>query len=322
MKKDRSFVNVLTLVLLFAIIFFPANSAYAAPQLYELSELNLTVDIPNDMTVFTRDISEDDPRLADFGLSASVMKETFTQNNIYLDAVSKDAEKELMILMNSNEDSIKMFNLSESSDSELDKSIPDFVKGVEKTSGYTINNTTIYNNGSYKFYVMNYNLNSNGYITYARNYVTIYNGQMISVFLYSYASDISDTDASMLKSIVDSITFTKTLDNPNTTSSINYEKLGEAFMILLTISVISLIVFKERKYRKKMSKASVDAEANEETNNQINSVDLAPFCYGANSTDQTDNNSLQGTVFCRKCGEKIPVDSEFCTKCGSSVIRL
>lgn len=64
---------------------------------YDLDELGMSVDIMWEYTVFTRDTTAEDPGYESYGVSKADVDSMMESNNIYLDALSPDADKEIMI---------------------------------------------------------------------------------------------------------------------------------------------------------------------------------------------------------------------------------
>lgn len=59
-------------------------------------------------------------------------------------------------------------------------------------------------------------MQTNTYNTiYSQQYLTMYNGMRFTISLHSYNGELSDTDTAILQTVVDSLHFTETLENPN-----------------------------------------------------------------------------------------------------------
>ena len=90
-KKGLVFI----LCMLFPFAALPLNAADMVS--YPVSDLDLSLELPASYNyVFTREISDDDPILADWGMSKS---DLFDNDAIYLEALSEDQNDEIILMM-------------------------------------------------------------------------------------------------------------------------------------------------------------------------------------------------------------------------------
>ncbi|MEL7610061.1 MAG: zinc ribbon domain-containing protein [Bacillota bacterium] len=109
----RKIGQILCICIVVASIFFLSLSAYAAGTTkYTLDELGLSVSLPADYAVFTRDMDATDPNLAAYDLTKEGMSSLMTSRNIYLNAWDKNIDHEIVISMiPMTDDSLVDFNL-------------------------------------------------------------------------------------------------------------------------------------------------------------------------------------------------------------------
>jgi len=85
------------------ILFFQAQYAYAyevdRSNVYNLNEIGVTICLPYDFDVFTRNMPNNDPLLSVYGLTSDQINESLIPQNIYLDALSPDGTKEIVVTM-------------------------------------------------------------------------------------------------------------------------------------------------------------------------------------------------------------------------------
>ena len=62
---------------------------------YDLEELGMSIEIPSDHVVFTRDIRSDDPNLSAYGLTKDDLFSPMLERSIYLNAWDKDVNYEI-----------------------------------------------------------------------------------------------------------------------------------------------------------------------------------------------------------------------------------
>lgn len=91
----RKAVTLLIAVLLLC----PCPTVCAAENAYRLDDLKLSVDIPSDLIVFTRNIKHDDPNLKEFELTKDQMDSMMKDGNIYLNALDPNVAFEVVVTM-------------------------------------------------------------------------------------------------------------------------------------------------------------------------------------------------------------------------------
>ncbi|HPR39616.1 MAG TPA: hypothetical protein PKV62_01230, partial [Oscillospiraceae bacterium] len=84
-------------IILALLISVPAYAVNAGE--YELEELGLTVSMPSDYVVFTRNISANDPNLSAYGLTKDGLSSLMLERNIYLNGWDEDVTQEIIITM-------------------------------------------------------------------------------------------------------------------------------------------------------------------------------------------------------------------------------
>ena len=106
MKRCCAFLCVLAAL---ALCFSGAAAGYSMTAGYEVPELYLSLNLPLDWAVLTRDAEAGNPALFLYDDDPEYMRDVFDANNIYLDAFNFESLLELTILMTPNED---IFDLS------------------------------------------------------------------------------------------------------------------------------------------------------------------------------------------------------------------
>ncbi len=178
-------------------------SAYCSDVVYEIPELFMAVTLPDSLTIFTRDVQEDNPGLSQFGFNADSLNETYAQQNIFLDAIEDDLAYEITISMVNNENVDPAFDLNYIDEKD------DFITYIEnnlKGQGATIHNSSMYQHKQALFAVFDCTSTLHGADVQNRIYCTIFNAQFISISLNSFSGDFSE-QTSLLTQIIDSITF-------------------------------------------------------------------------------------------------------------------
>lgn len=135
MKRLYSFVLMLIMVLSMSTTVFAASS-----KSYQLDDLGMSIDIPSEYVTFTRNISDNDPNLATYGLNKKDLSDLMKSGNIYLNAWDKDVTFEIVVTM--IDSTITDFNLM--SDTMLNCSHIEFVMEFLRNNTTEIRNMKQY----------------------------------------------------------------------------------------------------------------------------------------------------------------------------------
>ena len=200
--------------LLLVFLFFLTTSmiVYAVETTtYRLDDLGLSVDVPVNLIVFTRDIKSNDPHLTEFGLTKEGMETLMEDGNIYLNAWDKNGNYEVIITMTEN----SLNNFSLLSDTFLE-TLATSLSDVYKEAGISLIKTEIYQHQQAKFIKIFISRPNNGSTVYGLQYYTVYDGKAINITLQSYSGDINVEKETILKTMVDSVVFDSDLVQSNT----------------------------------------------------------------------------------------------------------
>ena len=187
-------ITVLTIVLVFSMI-LPVGAAAAK---YVLPELGLSLAIPSEYDVFTRDMDADDPLFSKYNISRDDLMEHFASGSTYLDAVAPDGSEEIVVVMTKN--SVEEFNsLGDTAlmalSSELQKEYENY--------GLSVSSYDLYHHSQLIFIRIYFNTADKS--TYGLQYYTIYGNKAMNFTLRSYTGPISAAQENTMLSVVDSI---------------------------------------------------------------------------------------------------------------------
>lgn len=195
-------VSICMVALLCMALLVPISAQATGTTTYDLDQLGMSIDIPNDYDVFTRDTPADDPAYAWYGFTKKDLDSLLEQQNAYLNALLPDISQEIVVIMVDS----PLQNLSPMSNaaisffaSELDNTYEDL--------GYTFLKYEIYQHEQIKFLKIYVFQENNGLPDYGLQYYTACNGQGISITLHSYTGEITQADEDALQKIVDSAVF-------------------------------------------------------------------------------------------------------------------
>lgn len=179
-------------LLISLVLFIPVN-IYG--KNVDLREINLSIDFNDDWYVFTRYNLDNNKELESLGLTKEYMENFFNENGAYIDASPKELGTDFILRIKSVED---MNNLSNYPD--------DVVKEVAKEISKLVSSEDykVYNNGKNKYAIVRYYDETSKYNVLA--YYTVVNAQGYT-FQMQKQSDITQTDETNMKTIMDSATF-------------------------------------------------------------------------------------------------------------------
>lgn len=179
-------------LLISLVLFIPVN-IYG--KNVDLREINLTIDFNDDWYVFTRYNLDGNKDLETLGVTKDYMENFFNENEAYIDASPKELGTDFILRIKSVED---MNNLSNYPD--------DVVKEVAKEVSKLVSSEDykVYNNGKTKYAIVRYYDETSKYNVLA--YYTVVNAQGYT-FQMQKQSDITQTDETNMKTIMDSATF-------------------------------------------------------------------------------------------------------------------
>ncbi len=209
MKKVYSFILMLVLV-----VSLTATAFAASGKTYKLGDLGMSIEIPSDYVVFTRDTPDDDPNLAAYKLSKKDLSDVMKANNIYLNAWDKDVTSEIVVTM--VDSSFQDFNLL--SDSMLTKMVSS-IESQYADNGVSIEKYEIYQADQAKFLKLYIQQTDDGDAIPGLQYCTVYDNKSINITLHSYSGKISAADETALKSIADTAHFDKDPQKNDTAKS-------------------------------------------------------------------------------------------------------
>lgn len=190
--------KILIFLLSLSLVVGLALSVQAASEKYDVSEMDLSLEIPSEYIVFTREMEKDDPAWLDYGISKQDLMDQFTARHIYLNAVLPNGNEEIVVTMEEN--IITEFNgLGDTSLLMLASSLKD---GYEE-HGIFVSSYDIYHHPQLEFIRIYFNTEDK--TTYGLQYYTIYGGQAMNFTMRSYDGPISRTQENTIQNVVNSI---------------------------------------------------------------------------------------------------------------------
>jgi hypothetical protein len=239
--------RILTTLLIFCFVLclLPV-SAFAATGTYDLDELGMSIELPSDHVVFTRDIKANDPNLSAYGLTKDGLSSLMQERSIYLNAWDEDINYEIIITM--MDSPLADYNLL--SDTTLAAVVSSF-ETEYAVAGITFIRSDIYQHSQAKFAKIYISQPNNGETAYGLQYNTVYNDKAINITMQSYSGKIDSNKESILKKIVDTVHFDTDpqLNPPPTqTEAFTYTDPTSGMTFTVPANWVEEPMFKEREF--------------------------------------------------------------------------
>lgn len=199
----RKIIQIIYIYIAISSFFSLTPAVYATGiNTYALNELGMTVSLPSDFIVFTRDLKLNDLNLDTNSLTKDEMLELMLSKNIYLNAWDEDINFEIIITMVDN----PLEDLNLYSDTVLSTMATSLESEYEKV-GIKYIKSEIYKHEQAKFLKIYISQLNGDKTLYGLQYYTVYADKAINITLQSYSGNINSTNEATLKAIIDSVAF-------------------------------------------------------------------------------------------------------------------
>ena len=172
-------------------------TAFAESTAYELNALNMSIPIPDDMIVLTRDSTVNDAFFKTFKLNYDTTMSKLNEGNIYLEAVTEDSSLTLTVTMTRTEDSTKIGSYNSLTDEEL----TNIMKKLRENTTYKDASPIEYN--GVKYICLNMSYKRGEETVQAQQYNTVMNGENINITMQAApGKELKTADKETLADII------------------------------------------------------------------------------------------------------------------------
>ncbi|MGN0488794.1 MAG: hypothetical protein ACI4HO_05995 [Ruminococcus sp.] len=179
-------------------------SAFSADNTYEVKDIGVTISLPDDMLTVTRDSKKTDPYFGKFKLDYSETMSDFTEGNIYLQSKKQDSSLTLTVTMTESQESEKIKNYNDLSESELNSIKNSYAN--DKT--YKSCATAKYNGNTYVYLTIS--TKSGKKTVQAQQANTVVGGKYYSVTLQAAkGKKLTEDNKNLMEDILTSLTITE-----------------------------------------------------------------------------------------------------------------
>ena len=231
---------------------------------YKLADINLQVSVPNDLVVFTRNVTSNNAYLDLVGTDdVEELRSLMNTNNIYLEIIPKDVAYEILVSGKKADSSSKNFN--ELSDTELTALFNEYVSSCDNISNSSVTenvlSSQITKEGDVTYFEVDVKSVSNNSVTvYLKKYYTVMMGQSITYSMQVNGKEVSDEQAAVLKDIVSTAQY-KEIKKSIFDNSYMAEITSSVITVVVPIAILALVVFLVNKATHKTKKQiSADEE--------------------------------------------------------------
>ncbi len=323
---------------------------------YRIEEgVGMTLEIPQDWVVFSRDASPSDPDVEGYG-GYDVMMKDLQDGEIYLSAI-KDGQGFVMLqIMSDIEEFAQIDNLTEEYIRASEAEKKEFIEEIQNSTGNTGGTFTGLHYSDDVNKVNNYlyiGFMFNVYGSEMEAQVTVINGKFVMFSsIPTGGGALTDTEKASFYQILSTVRYDNQLTAEEVMASEEESKTNGTMIlfvvlgiVLLAVIVIVLVLVRKKKqtpppasggyvppvqtpptsggYVPPVQTPSAPSIEPEATSNAPEGVAQQPPSVEAvqEPAGQGVQSAPQsgGSVFCRMCGAELEADSEFCTKCGVSV---
>lgn len=207
-NKRGNFMKKVLLV--FLALFFVINNNVMANSISKIDELDMSILLPADYTVLTRNIEDSTEVVKALKINKQEFDLMMKAKEAYLIAWEPNRRYEVNVVTEQNNDQLAktIQDLNLFANGQIEKKMPELIVALRQGGKTPINNF-IYTINKAKYIVFDYwIIDEKGSMVYTRNYNTVKNGKMIAIsFTRLDGKELTKEDNDSFKSIIDNIAF-------------------------------------------------------------------------------------------------------------------
>lgn len=257
MRKNL-FTALLSMVLCCVLAFGCALPVAALDDKYTIDELGMSIKIPKEYTVITRQSERDDAAFSELSLDYDETMTAFSAANIYLQTVSDDGILKITLTKSADENSEAVNNYSLLSSAERKQVLDAFLESDTYTSGVEIKH-----NGNI-YFDLAFSQQTQSGVIYGYQCHTVINGMNINLTLQKSDEALTNDEIKIVSNIANTISFDKI--KYNTGPSFDWWRVLLWIVILVVIALLAqyfyrqsnIVRVKKLKERKHRGSASAD----------------------------------------------------------------
>ena len=249
MKKNFAIITVLAV---FLMAFWGAIPLAAADNVsYDIEELDISLSLPISYNyVFTRNMEDDNPILADWGVS---LEDIFRSDAVFLEALSEDQNEECIVTMVSNDWSEMNYSFDLLTEAELLELSAQLVNATSVDHTDFSASEVYYGNEQAKFIRSLGELVGDDVGGKTVQYVTVLNGNAYTFTFNFYDGTFDEEREEAVETVMESVTFRGIIEKDQSDSKVIY-----IIVILLMAVIIGILFYIIRKQSASLKKLTPD----------------------------------------------------------------
>lgn len=240
--RKRLFSALLSVAICCVLVVFSVLSVSALDNKYVCDELGISIKIPKEYTVITRESEREDAAFTELGLDYDETMTAFAAANIYLQGTSEDGILKITLTKTADENSEALNNYSLLSSSERNQVLDAFLKSDVYSSGVVIKH-----NGNYylDFYVTQ---KTQSGVLYGYQCHTVVNGMNVNLTVQKNNEELTADEVKEITNIANTINFDKI--KYNTGVSLDWWRVLLWLVILAVIALLANYFYKQNNISK------------------------------------------------------------------------
>lgn len=237
--KKRTLTAFLTAMIMLSMTVL--TSAAAAYSEYKISAIDLTLNVSDELNVLTRSVSESHPALEILETDAVTLRNTYSYNNIYLNAFPDDLTYE--ILVTSTEiNNTEAVNFSDMDNSQFDEYCKTLEDAYASNENEELLELSIYENDTTKYVCTYTHSTLENVSVYAKRYYTVMNGFNYNFIIQTDDMEITPAIEEEFLSIINSAVYAP-LKGSITESGLFMDMFETFVGFGLTVLILGTIIF-------------------------------------------------------------------------------
>lgn len=199
--------SVLSFFVCIVVLFCSILPAVALDDKYEIDELGMSLKIPKEYYVITRDSAQTDAVFSELSLDYSDTMTAFSNANIYLQAITEDKLLKITLSMTSDENSKAINNYSELTAVQRQEILDNFLSDSTYTSGVELKHSSII------FFDLALTQKNQDRTIYGYQCNTVVNGMNIDLTIQKDNEQLTADEIKIVTNIANTIDFDKIKDS-------------------------------------------------------------------------------------------------------------
>lgn len=310
MRRLAFFAAAVSLCLALPVCAFAAQGG-----VWEIEELGITLTMPDDAYVLTREMEETDPALALLQSSREDTLAFLEENNDYLFAFAPDGRYDIYLTLEPERKS--WVSLSACSPSEIAQAV-DATRTNYIDEGMEVISCAAYESANASYIEILYNYTEDNYTSFILEYYTIYNSKGISLMFFSNTGEVKEAQQQVMRALVDEIRFNagdpREVTKNTAGGGSTWSYVGAAIALGSAVLSVGLKQFARRRVDKKNRNASAPVSP-------AFVQEMPPAAYSARVDERLSRIGAQSGeaahARCAACGGALEAGSAFCGACGA-----